>query len=324
MESNNNIPIQVQDNNAPPLAAGGAVTDPNQNANYPYYPPNNAQNQGMQVIVHNNNYIDNNNGNVYNNMNNDIYSNQKDLNNYRSSDQVNVKPESMSSGYQFTFFVDYDLTSKFLMKVYGILLFEFLFIFALVLIFHIPSVKDYIYETPAFFWAFLAISLFMIVFILLLFECCPNVLRSVPCNYICLFIIAIGFGFLCAFIGSLFHFQAVLGAITCVIAICLGSFLIGLFNKGGNLQFWYFIISSLTFLAMHYGIMALIFRSYYLIFLYDTGFAVLYSLYIAFDTITIKKTFSLDDYILASIILTIDIIRLFLILLKYFGDRKNK
>ena len=69
--------------------------------------------------------------------------------------------------------------------------------------------------------------------------------------------------------------------------------------------------------------MALIFRSHYLIFLYDTIFAILYSAYIAFDTIVIKETYSLDDYILACVILTVDIIRLFTILLKIFGN-KNK
>jgi FtsH-binding integral membrane protein len=44
---------------------------------------------------------------------------------------------------------------------------------------------------------------------------------------------------------------------------------------------------------------------------------------IAFDTINIKKHFSLDDYIAAAIILDIDIIRLFLILLKIFGSKND-
>ena len=55
MESNNNIAINIQDNYAPPLTVVGAVTNQNQNENYPYYPQNNAQNQGVQITVHNNN-----------------------------------------------------------------------------------------------------------------------------------------------------------------------------------------------------------------------------------------------------------------------------
>ena len=69
--------------------------------------------------------------------------------------------------------------------------------------------------------------------------------------------------------------------------------------------------------------MALIFRSYYYVFLYDTAFAIFYALFIAFDTINIKKNFSLDDYIAAAIILDIDIIRLFLILLRIFGSKND-
>ena len=319
MESNNNIPINRQYSNYPPVPAAGEVVDPNQNQNYPYYPQNNTKNQGIQITIHNNNHIDNN-GNAYNNAN---YNKPNELNNFQSSGQIIVKQENLSQGFQFDPFVDYDLSSKFIMKVYGILLFQFLIIFALVLIFQIESIKNYIFETPAFFWAFFGISLFVIIFTFALIECCPKVLRGVPCNYICLFIITIGFGIFCAFLGSLYEYQAVLGAITCVIGICIGSFCIGLFNKGGNLKSWFFIISSLICLAIHYGIMALIFRSHYLIFLYDTIFAILYSAYIAFDTIVIKKTYSLDDYILACVILTVDIIRLFTILLKIFGN-KNK
>ena len=322
MESNNNIPINAQYSNASPVPAVGAVIGLNQNQNYPYYPNNNAQNQGIQIIVHNNNYIDNN-GNANNNAGNFNYNKPKELNNFQSSEQINVKQENLSPGFQFNPFVDYDLSSKFIMKVYGILLFQFLIIFALVLIFQVESIKEYIYETPAFFWAFFGISLFLIIFIFAIIECCPKVLRNVPCNYICLFIITIGFGILCAFISSFYHFQAVLGAITCVIGICIGSFCIGLFNKGGNLKVWFFIVSSLICLAIHYGIMALIFRSHYLIFLYDTIFAILYSAYIAFDTIYIKEHFSLDDYILACIILTVDIVRLFTILLKLFGNNNK-
>ena len=69
--------------------------------------------------------------------------------------------------------------------------------------------------------------------------------------------------------------------------------------------------------------MALIFRSYYYIFLYDTIFAIIYALYIAFDTINIKQNLSCDDYIAAAIILDIDIIRLFIILLRIFGSKKD-
>jgi len=331
MDLNNDIALNVENNNPPPpLPAVGAATLSNENINYPKIPQNDAQNNGYEITVQNNdnNYADNNrNFNNYvldNNVNNYYNNNQnKELNYIQSSSDVNVKADNLNSSFHINLFIDYDIMSKYLMKVYGILLFQFIFIFALVLIFQIQSIKDYLHGNVAFLWAFLGISIFVIVFTYLLFVCCPDVLRRVPCNYIILFILTFFLGIFCAFIASFYHYQAVLGAITCVIAICIGSFCIGLFNKGGNIKAWFFIISSAICLVIHYAIMALIFRSYYYIFLYDTAFAILYSLYIAFDTIVIKESYSLDDYILAAIILTIDIIRLFLILLKIFGSSNN-
>ena len=132
-------------------------------------------------------------------MDNYNYHNQQGLNNFQSSAQINAKQENLNQGFQFDPFINYDLSSKFLMKVYGILLFEFLFIFALVLIFQIESVKKYIRDTPAFFYVISGTSLFMIIIILLIFGCCANVLRNYPCNYYCLVLVTIGFGILCAF-----------------------------------------------------------------------------------------------------------------------------
>ena len=319
MESNYNFSPKVEDNINPPLPAGGAPTVSNDNIFYPKLPENSEQNKGIAITVHNNNDITYNNDNNDNNKNESYNKPTKELNNNQLSNQVTVKEDSIN----LSFHIDYDLESKFLMKVYGLVLFQFIIIFGLVLIFQIKSIKNYLHENEAFFWAFFGISLFVILFPVLVFECCPDTLRRVPYNYIILFILTLFLAIFCAFIASFYHYQAVLGVITCIIAICIGSFCIGLFNKGDDAKAWYFILSSVLCLAVHYGIMALIFRSYYYIFLYDTCFAILYALFIAFDTINIKKHFSLDDYIAAAIILDIDIIRLFLILLRLFGSKND-
>ena len=329
MQPNNNFALNVENNNPPPIPVGGADTLSKENINYPNLPENSVQNNGIKITVHNdNNYYGNNNGNINNYVMNknpdDFYNNpNKEFNNIQLANEAPAKADNLDSSFQINLFVNYDIRSKFLMKVYGILLFQFIIIFALVLIFQIKSLKDYIQDNSAFFWACFGISFFVLLFTLLLFECCPSVLRKVPHNYIILFALTIFLGIMCAFIASFYHFQAVLGAITCIFAICLGSFCNGLFNKGGNLKSWYFIISSMICLVIHYAIMALIFRGYYYIFLYDTGYACLYSLFIAFDTIAIKESLHIDEYIAAAIVLTIDIIRLFLILLRILGNSSN-
>ena len=66
--------------------------------------------------------------------------------------------------------------------------------------------------------------------------------------------------------------------------------------------------------------MILIFKKYYLYFFYCSLVAFVYALFIAFDTIIIKETYSVDEYILGALALTIDIIKLFIIILEYFGQ----
>ena len=109
MESNKNFPIQIQDNNVPPVQAVGEPTSANENINYPNYP----QNQIIQINVHNNNDINyQNNNNYYNdNKNTPETYNNKNINTIQSSNKVIQKDEHDSS-------IEYDLKSKFLMKVY--------------------------------------------------------------------------------------------------------------------------------------------------------------------------------------------------------------
>ena len=119
---------------------------------------------------------------------------------------------------------------------------------------------------------------------------------------------------------SLYKFEIVICAISCVIAISLGSFCVGFFIKTKELKFYHLFIPSIASLIIHYIAMVLIFRSNYLYFFYCSIIAIIYALYISLDTIEIKEKYSVDDYILGAIILTLDIIRLFLYILRYFGS----
>jgi len=59
------------------------------------------------------------------------------------------------------------------------------------------------------------------------------------------------------------------------------------------------------------------------VFLTGAG-AVLFSLYIVYDVSVIMKKVSPEEYILAAATLYLDIINLFVELLKLFGERKKK
>lgn len=314
----NNIDLKQQPSNhfAPP------PQQTNDNLNYPTYPQTINPNGCVSVAVnnkynYNNNYANNNQ--YYNPSQNNVAYNSKSENNIQN-DKLNVNAPSVTV-IEYHYFDNYNLISKFLMKVYGIVAFQFIIIFGLVMIFQIKSIKTFFLDNDGVFWGLMIVSLLFFIVIVITYECCPKLLRSVPCNYILLILITIALAIMCALIGCVYQFEAVCGAITAVLAICIGTFLIGLFDKGENIKFYIIFLVSLLFLGIHYGLMAAIFRSHYMLFLYVTCGTAVYSLYIAIDVLVIKETFSLDDYILASLILTIDIIRLFLFVLKFLGNR---
>ena len=80
------------------------------------------------------------------------------------------------------------------------------------------------------------------------------------------------------------------------------------------------LLITFIFLSFTYGLLAIIFRNYYLLFLYCLIGVTLFSLFIVYDTQFIRDNFDIDDYIFASLTLYLDIIRLFIEILKILGN----
>ena len=212
------------------------------------------------------------------------------------------------------------LKSNFLIKVYGILLFQFIIIFGFVLIFQIKSISSYIKTHPALYWSIYIITLIAYMIMLIAFLVNPENLNKVPTNYFILFLMTIFLGLFCGVIASLYKYEIVICAITCVIAISFGSFCVGFFIKINNIKFWHLFVPSVVCLVIHYIVMILIFRKYYLYFFFCSLVALVYAFVISADTIIIKEEYTVDDYILGAISLTFDIAKLFIIILQYFGS----
>ena len=212
------------------------------------------------------------------------------------------------------------LKSHFLIKVYGILLFQFIIIFGFVLIFQIKSISSYIKTHPALYWSIYVITFIAYMVILIAFLANPENLNKVPINYFILFLMTIFLGLFCGVIASLYKYEIVICAITCVIAISFGSFCVGFFVKINNIKFWHLFAPSVVCLVIHYIVMILIFRKYYLYFFFCSLVALVYAFVISADTLIIKEEYTVDDYILGAISLTFDIAKLFIIILQYFGS----
>ena len=212
------------------------------------------------------------------------------------------------------------LKSNFLIKVYGILLFQFIIIFGFGLIFQIKSISSYIKTHPALYWSIYFITFIAYMVILIAFLANPENLNKVPINYFILFLMTIFLGLFCGVIASLYKYEIVICAITCVIAISFGSFCVGFCIKIDNIEFWHLFAPSVVCLVIHYIVMILIFRKYYLYFFFCSLVALVYAFVISADTLIIKEEYTVDDYILGAISLTFDIAKLFIIILQYFGS----
>lgn len=101
----------------------------------------------------------------------------------------------------------------------------------------------------------------------------------------------------------------------------LGLTLMALFATEKQMGCIYVLTIALIFTLIPMIIFSIIFRGQFLYNCITAGIIVLFSLYILIDTRMIMERFGPDDYIIAAIILYIDIIRLFLEILKLFGGR---
>ena len=216
-----------------------------------------------------------------------------------------------------------EMRSKFMLKVYGILLTQLLFIFSLILTCQIKKIKEFLFEQKILLIVLMSISLLAFIVIFIIFLCKPNILNKVPHNYICILIVTIAVTILLVYISILYPVHLVIGAMSFVLAICLSIFLISLFNKI-DIRYLVMAIILLSSCAFDYGLLALIYRSYYLHFVYCLIGGVIYTLYIAFDTISIRDHFRIDDYAFAALTLYLDIVRLFIQILRILGNASNK
>ena len=211
------------------------------------------------------------------------------------------------------------IRSKFMLKVYGILLSQFIFTFGIILVCQIKIIKQYLFLHKTLCISLLSASLFVYLFAFIIFLCRPDIMRRAPINYIVIFLITICETMIVAFISITYLPEIVIAAITFLTAICLAIFFISLFNLI-DIKYLYMTLIALFFCALNYGILALIYKSNYLYFLYCLIAAILYILFIVYDTTVIRDEFDIDDYAYGALTLYFDIIRLFIILLQILGN----
>ena len=248
-------------------------------------------------------------------------SNNNDLSSNSDKSKTEIKSLSIAqSQSDLNISIDLKIRSNFLLKVYGILIAQFLFTFSIVLICQIKKIKMFLFAHILLYIILMSFSGFVYITAFIIFMCKPKTMRKIPQNYIVLFLITICETVLLSYLSILYEFVYVLGAVSFVSAICIAIFFLSLINQI-NIRFLGMVLIILIFFAITYGLLVLIMRNYYLNFLYCLIGAIIFALFIVYDTQLIRDEYDVDDYIFAALTLYFDIIRLFIQILKLIGYR---
>ena len=169
---------------------------------------------------------------------------------------------------------------------------------------------------------------FMVITIITVYAlaCYPKVARSVPINYILLFLFTIAEAYMISIIASYYDSTTVLMAGGLTAAATVGLTIYAFYTKKDFTKLGGFLFALILVLIVG-GIFAIFIRNKWL----NLGLAILgvlvFSIYLVFDTQLIigknERKFSIDDYIMAAMNLYLDIINLFLYILQILGTVNN-
>mmetsp|Transcript_14016 Transcript_14016/g.31860 ORF Transcript_14016/g.31860 Transcript_14016/m.31860 type:complete len:245 (-) Transcript_14016:73-807(-) len=164
-------------------------------------------------------------------------------------------------------------------------------------------------------------------------SCCRDLVKSYPTNYVLLLTFTGFEGVMVGFVSASYTWQSVVLAAGVTVIIFLGLTAFAWLSKTDFTGMGvYFFGLLMTLAAFGFVLMILGFCGIHikwLMILYDVLGCLVFVGYIIFDTQMIlgqwgghKLEFGLDDYVFAALNLYLDIINLFLHLLRLFGDRR--
>lgn len=217
-------------------------------------------------------------------------------------------------------FSDKSIRRGFIRKVYGILVVQLLITLSFIAWFtYHEGTKHYVRDHMGIWWA-----AFAIMFVCLItMACCGDVRRKAPMNFIFLFIFTLAQSLMLGVAASSFDTEAVLMAVGLCAAVCLGLTIFAFQTK------WDFtVMGGALFVALIilviFGIVAMIFPGRVLTLIYASCGALLFSVYLVYDTQlmmggTHKYSISPEEYIFAALNLYLDIVNIFLYILTIIG-----
>ena len=214
------------------------------------------------------------------------------------------------------------IRNGFIRKVFGIVSFQLMFTFIFVLICHTSLFKYFISKNQVLWSILLSISIVLFLVSSCVLFCNRKIARRVPHNYFLLLLITISESFVCATTALQFSFEIVVASLVLTIAAALGI-IIYTFNTKKDISVCRMGIMVLISQIFFFGFLNFFLRSSFLNLLYCFAGTALAGMYLVYDVQLISGKFeieySIEDYIFAAMELYVDIIRLFLQILRILG-----
>jgi len=210
----------------------------------------------------------------------------------------------------------------FLVKVYGILSAQLIITLFFIFLFQKESIQSYFYNRPGFTLFLNLISALAFFVTLIMISVNQNLGRTVPFNYITLFIITLCMSLMCALFAINYSFSVVL---FCVLLTVVSSLAITIYASTTSSDWSYIRGLCAVILSQFAGFIFMVFilDIYFLEMVCCFLFTLLFGIYLVYDTQVIMRkygeVYSIDDYIYASLEIYLDIARLFLTILSTIG-----
>ena len=215
----------------------------------------------------------------------------------------------------------------FIKKVFGILFAQLSFTFLFVLLFQLNIIKSFFMKHEKFAVASIFFSLFAFMIIYFTLICNRKLGRTVPYNYIILFAITFFETIICSSIAMAYSLDVVLISLILTI-VSAGAIIIYAFRTKKNFTSFGLILAVFMSQLIMVGFLRIFIRSEFIRVFYCLFGTLVVGMYMVYDVQLIAGkvglAYEVDDYILAALELYIDIIRLFLEILRIVGKLMNK
>ena len=240
---------------------------------------------------------------------------------------VDVKQSMEMSNSDNDSIIKSQIRNGFIRKVFGIVIFQLSFTFFFILICHTKTIKNFIAHNETFWTLIFCSSIICFIVSTCILICKRGLARRVPHNYIILFFITLSESIVCTTASLQYSFDIVIASIFLTIGAAFGIIIYAWRSKK-DLSSCGMALTAFVAQLFFFGFINIFIRSRFLDMLYCFAATALIGMYLVYDVQLISgkfgKEYSVEDYIFAAMELYIDIIRLFMQILKILGKMQKR